>query len=781
MPDERVVNVRYKISVDEASSKAAADHLKNFQRSFDDGVKRAEKAQRAYNELGRSLPGPAGDIFRTVGDIKDIPGALKSLSASGTIVGGLKAAALAAGPLALGLGALALSTKLLEESAANARKPVEAFLSSLAKVDVGQINAYQTAATATNKSLSDSRNQQELYRQQLEQNRKQLQAFLDKAAQESTGVRAYDEAFVHAQQSVREQLAQTNKQLETTRGNFEALNSSLVLNAAAAREYVAALQQRVKSSVETDRLVKSGTPDQAQSMIAGLQAEQGAAAQAFTDLAKRTVDSIVRSATSQGVTLEGVGDLRDKLGYRGKVGAGFQSGLADLSSLSSKLNLTPEQMELIKGLQDLGQVYADDTEKARKLRYEVLPLIELRQREAEAVKKVTEWQQQNAKALQNYFDALASTQTQIKDTQSQRKKELARRAEQDAIDAERSEVEKGFARKIEIAQKEDEIDSVRADAQKADLDAQGKLTDDKQKINDDWMAGELKALTTFRKQEEQDTAQYTKQRRRTIEDAQDDLLALSGSRDITAFVLRQRSFEKDLKRQAEDQDDATKERLAAYLDQRKEAQQQHSLQLKDLQSNFDKEHDVRQRDANERIRDLEANGRDGNSRASALEQELNDIREGWRRDDLKRQRDLEAADFAERLALLQAQSAQLQAAYSETYQKGLQMLNYTPTVFNAPQDFQTDKQKTRALGQKLGVPSFREGIDYVPYDMVANIHRGERIVTASQNQGGGITVQVSVVNPIGADNIVKSATEGALRGVLQAKRLARAQLGGGAN
>lgn len=47
-----------------------------------------------------------------------------------------------------------------------------------------------------------------------------------------------------------------------------------------------------------------------------------------------------------------------------------------------------------------------------------------------------------------------------------------------------------------------------------------------------------------------------------------------------------------------------------------------------------------------------------------------------------------------------------------------------------------------AVDFSQGIPSFAVGTDYVPYDMVAQIHKGEQIVPASQNKGGKQTSNV---------------------------------------
>ena len=44
------------------------------------------------------------------------------------------------------------------------------------------------------------------------------------------------------------------------------------------------------------------------------------------------------------------------------------------------------------------------------------------------------------------------------------------------------------------------------------------------------------------------------------------------------------------------------------------------------------------------------------------------------------------------------------------------------------------------------LPSYAVGTNYVPQDMVARIHKGEKIIPANQNNGGGANVQVNVIN-----------------------------------
>lgn len=56
----------------------------------------------------------------------------------------------------------------------------------------------------------------------------------------------------------------------------------------------------------------------------------------------------------------------------------------------------------------------------------------------------------------------------------------------------------------------------------------------------------------------------------------------------------------------------------------------------------------------------------------------------------------------------------------------------------------------------LPLPGFAIGTNYVPQDMVAKIHKGEKIIPASQNNGAGLNVEVNVINQSGQE--VKAKT-----------------------
>ena len=77
-------------------------------------------------------------------------------------------------------------------------------------------------------------------------------------------------------------------------------------------------------------------------------------------------------------------------------------------------------------------------------------------------------------------------------------------------------------------------------------------------------------------------------------------------------------------------------------------------------------------------------------------------------------------------------------------------------------------------GLKAMLPSFDVGTDYVPYDMVAQIHKGEKITPADQNTGSGNIPSIVIQQTITIDSRSDQAT--IMAGMIQAKNAAVAEI-----
>lgn len=342
--------------------------------------------------------------------------------------------------------------------------------------------------------------------------------------------------------------------------------------------------------------------------------------------------------------------------------------------------------------------------------------VKAREDEADATKAVQEAVKVYQSTLNDYTSALkqaGQAQGQIAADTNARALQLQRRADEDAIQANRKQTEEDYRDRIAEAKKNAVLD----------------------KLSSDYFASELKALGEFHDQEAKTDSKSAKDRLHLLEDASDDLFSAAANNDVVAFLNRQRQADKDLRRQKEDADDAEKDRIDAYLKEREQARAQYEEQYK--------------------IQEDAGNAR--NDRAAQLEQELNNIREQWRIDDINRQRDLEEQDFQQRMALAQARYSELLAladSYFQALKSSFENANPGTTLSMSSQG---DLVFTEQGSNGQPISRLAGGTPYIPYDKFpAYLDQGERVLTKQQNQeytsgksGGSKVYSISIQNTVG--------------------------------
>lgn len=345
---------------------------------------------------------------------------------------------------------------------------------------------------------------------------------------------------------------------------------------------------------------------------------------------------------------------------------------------------------------------------------------------------------------------------------------------------------------------------------KENAEAQLKLQADIAKVEVDYLAESAKANADFRANELKEDERSAKERAHKVRDLNDQLNGLAASRDVAAFVAAKKQGEQQLRDYDEQQADAKKQRAEQFAEQRKEARARADQQIKDLKDNAAKERSARQTAYNDQI--------------SALRQHLAEqkraIDEGFAEQLASLQGniaglgDMQAKIFAEQGKafdqFIQQQGPYLRSLLGNLYgglggtttsynttvpsyvgvgasdprvsqisSGQLSVVDYYRNIYNNAQTQQ--QSRTNVLAKKLGVPGYEGGSEYIAFDHLAMVHKGDRIKGAhvpDAPSGGGAVIQVQIINPIGATEIEERAKAGALQGYLTASKLAREANGG---
>lgn len=399
---------------------------------------------------------------------------------------------------------------------------------------------------------------------------------------------------------------------------------------------------------------------------------------------------------------------------------------------------------------------------------QILPAVEAREKETASIQasktaledqikaeqKLTEQRKKEQDELQKVLTQEAAlTENRVKTYQQRQQDDYRAGAEADLqrqIDA---------ARAIEAEQaRADKIAQIRETAAQVDIAAQQKTAAAILQARQAEMDNELKLFHQYVQSEQRATEDYNRERVRKLEDLYTSLSDIAASRDVAAFVTTRARGLTDISRGDEDFGVAAQRRRQDYEQQRAEMERALQQRIQDLQTAAATERQQRQQQLQDRIQQEQAAGQQQVKQSEVLQKQLADLRAQWARQDLAARRRAEDDAFNQQMSALQAhqQSLTIQIGqtttplitfFGQVTQAVSGMINQIRAIATAPAPASS---LASTGGGSLRATAYAAGIDSVPYDLLAYLHKGERVTRGVDAASAQSNVRPIIIQPGGA-------------------------------
>lgn len=689
-------------------------------------------------ELAGDIAGTVDAIPRAIKGFQDLRASIVALQASGVLSAG------ALGTAAVSLAGVAIAayavSKAYSESVEVATAPVEAFLNSLDKVNVSQLDA---GLITTREQLERLRAENEAYAATLTENIDKTKGFVDAAESsnnvllrgaDTLGLGQYENAVNDAKGATEEY----NTQLETVQSNLDLLNSGLIEISISAREATAAITGELALARERSQLLRTSTQEDLKQRRTDAEIQLQATNQVIETTRRQAIELLTEQVAAffpevgealQAVPLvDQIKFLQDLVADEGQnLAPGLQELISALAGLQGQSDQFTKQIELYNNPLLQAAIKAREAETAE---------LEANKKALEETTKAEEKRRDSlAKATGDYQDAVTSLE--------QFQRSVAEKTAERQRDAQRDSIRDDLRRQIDAAKQVE-----------AEQERLSKLNQARIKATQDIQATERKLQAENVKA----AAEYAKQRQQAERDLADSLQEAALDNDVNAFLSAKKAGEKELDRLDDEYQTQKREREA-------QARETTNNILRQLQEQERAE--LTQR-ANTITRSLQ------------LEQQLARLEEQWRVQDAQRRLQLEQQASNDRLRLLQNEviqarniirllqnPVQRQTAVNQATNAVISAFQGVGNAFSFADGGIATRPTLAIVGDK---PGYAEAM--IPFRPSEGIGRA-----AARAGLGNVTLNLTqIIGEVASPKDIESARTEIFNAILEAKRLEYAEV-----